>query len=66
MLRKGPVLAIILASYTMIVLDISIVITALPQIQRELGVLGDRAVVGPERLPARLRRPAAARRARAA
>jgi hypothetical protein len=35
--RKGPVLAIILASYTMIVLDISIVITALPEIHRTLG-----------------------------
>jgi EmrB/QacA subfamily drug resistance transporter len=31
------VLAIILVSYTMIVLDISIVITALPEIQRSLG-----------------------------
>jgi MFS family permease len=36
-LRKGPILAIVLAAYTMIVLDISIVITALPQIQRSLG-----------------------------
>jgi EmrB/QacA subfamily drug resistance transporter len=36
-IRKGPVLAIILASYTMIVLDISIVITGLPQIHRDLG-----------------------------
>jgi EmrB/QacA subfamily drug resistance transporter len=35
--RTGPVLAIILASYTMIVLDISIVITALPQIHDDLG-----------------------------
>jgi EmrB/QacA subfamily drug resistance transporter len=35
--RRTPVLAIILASYTMIVLDISIVITALPQIQHTLG-----------------------------
>src|SRR3954453_10048797 len=35
-LRKGPILAIVLASYTMIVLDISIVITALPQIHRSL------------------------------
>jgi hypothetical protein len=31
--RRGPVLAIILASYLMIVLDISIVITALPRIR---------------------------------
>jgi hypothetical protein len=30
--RRGPVLAIVLASYTMIVLGISIVITALPKI----------------------------------
>jgi MFS family permease len=36
-IRKAPVLAIILASYTMIVLDISIVITALPEIHRTLG-----------------------------
>ncbi len=35
--RKGAILAIVLASYTMIVLDISIVITALPQIHRTLG-----------------------------
>jgi MFS family permease len=34
--RRGPVLAIILASYLMIVLDISIVITALPKIHRAL------------------------------
>jgi hypothetical protein len=36
-IRRGPVLAIILAGYTMIVLDISIVITALPQIHHALG-----------------------------
>src|SRR3954452_10166084 len=36
-LRKGPIMAIVLASYTMIVLDISIVITALPQIHSGLG-----------------------------
>jgi EmrB/QacA subfamily drug resistance transporter len=35
-LHKGAVLAIVLASYTMIVLDISIVITALPKIHRSL------------------------------
>src|SRR3954466_7717058 len=35
-LRKGPLLAIVLASYTMIVLDISIVITGLPKIHRAL------------------------------
>jgi MFS family permease len=34
--RRGPVLAIILASYTMIVLDISIVITALAKIHHDL------------------------------
>jgi MFS family permease len=34
--RRAPVLAIILASYTMIVLDISIVITALPKIHHTL------------------------------
>lgn len=36
--ERIPVLAIILVSYLMIVLDISIVITALPKIQRELGL----------------------------
>ncbi len=36
-IRTGPVLAIVLASYTMIVLDISIVITALPKIHQTLG-----------------------------
>jgi EmrB/QacA subfamily drug resistance transporter len=35
---RGPMLAIILASYLMIVLDISIVITALPKIQASLGL----------------------------
>src|SRR4051794_23758766 len=35
-LRKGAILAIVLASYTMIVLDISIVITALTKIHRAL------------------------------
>lgn len=36
--RRGPVLAIILLSYLMIVLDISIVITALPKIHYGLGL----------------------------
>jgi hypothetical protein len=36
-LRRAPILAIILVSYTMIVLDISIVITALPKIRGDLG-----------------------------
>jgi MFS family permease len=36
-IRTGAVLAIVLASYTMIVLDISIVITALPKIHYTLG-----------------------------
>jgi MFS family permease len=36
-IRTGAVLAIVLASYTMIVLDISIVITALPKIHHALG-----------------------------
>ena len=35
--RRTPVLTIILASYLMIVLDISIVITALPKIHHGLG-----------------------------
>jgi MFS family permease len=35
--RRGPVFAIILTSYLMIVLDISIVITALPKIHYALG-----------------------------
>src|SRR3954466_7911923 len=37
-LRKGAILAILLGSYTMLVLDISIVITALPKIHRSLAV----------------------------
>ena len=36
-MRRGPLLAIILTSYLMIVLDISIVITALPKIREGLG-----------------------------
>jgi MFS family permease len=36
-IRRAPVLVIILASYTMIVLDISIVIAALPKIHYALG-----------------------------
>jgi len=36
-INKGAVLLIVLAAYTMIVLDISIVITALPQIHATLG-----------------------------
>ena len=35
-IRKGPVLVLILASYLMIVLDISITITALPSIREAL------------------------------
>ena len=35
--RSRAVLAIILASYLMIILDSSIVLTGLPKIQRELG-----------------------------
>jgi EmrB/QacA subfamily drug resistance transporter len=35
--RRGPVLAIVLVSYLMIVIDISIIITALPRIRAELG-----------------------------
>ena len=35
--RTGPVLAVVLVSYLMIVLDISIVITALPQLHCSLG-----------------------------
>jgi EmrB/QacA subfamily drug resistance transporter len=36
-LRRTPVLGIVLLSYLMIVLDISIVITALPQVRQDLG-----------------------------
>jgi MFS family permease len=36
-LHRSAILAIVLVSYTMIVLDISIVITALPKIHRSLG-----------------------------
>jgi EmrB/QacA subfamily drug resistance transporter len=35
--RRTPVLAVVLVSYLMIVLDISIVITALPQMRTEMG-----------------------------
>lgn len=38
--NRGAILAIILVSYVMIVLDISIVITGLPKIQDELGFSG--------------------------
>lgn len=37
-LRKTPILAIVLVSYLMIVVDISIVITALPKMHRSLGL----------------------------
>jgi MFS family permease len=37
-LHLGAVLATVLAAYTMIVLDISIVITALPKIHTALGI----------------------------
>jgi hypothetical protein len=47
-LRTGSVLAIVLATYTTIVLDISIVITAAAD-PPDAGLLGDRAVVGAER-----------------
>jgi EmrB/QacA subfamily drug resistance transporter len=36
--RTGPILAIVLASYMMIVVDISIVITALPKMHESLGL----------------------------
>lgn len=36
-IRQGPVLAIIMASYLMIVIDTSIVLTGLPRIQSSLG-----------------------------
>src|SRR5471030_3058144 len=35
--RRGPILLIVLASYLMLVLDISIVITALPKMRHALG-----------------------------
>ena len=67
-LAKAPntaaVLGIILATYLMIILDVSVVIAALPNIQSSLALLLHEPVVGAERLHAELRRPAAARRAR--
>ena len=36
--RTGPILAIVLLSYLMIVVDISIVITALPKMHESLGL----------------------------
>ncbi len=58
------VLAIILGCYLMIILDVSVVITALPNIHRDLGFSDPGALLGPERLHPHLRRPAAARRPR--
>jgi hypothetical protein len=49
------VLVIILVSYTTIVLDISIVITALPKIHYALGFFLHRPVLGAERVTARTR-----------
>ena len=62
--NPAAVLAIILASYLMIVLDVSVVIAALPKIQTTLRLLAHRPLLGAERLHADVRRPAAARRAR--
>ena len=45
--RTGPVLAVVLVSYLMIVLDISIVITALPRIHTGLGF----SAADPDTLP---------------
>ena len=61
--RRNPkvVLAIILATYLMIILDATIVITALPDIHRALGLLVDRALLGAERLHPDLRRAPAPR-----
>ena len=68
-LRSRPgnptvVLAIILTVQLMIVLDASIVITALPADPHRSRLLAHRAVLGAERLHADVRRPAAARRTR--
>ena len=56
--------AIILATYLMIVLDVSVVITALPEHPELAALLAHRPLVGAERLHADLRRPAAAGRPR--
>ena len=55
------VLGVILATYLMIVLDLSVIITALPSIAQSLTSRPP-PHLGPERLRADLRRPAAARR----
>ena len=55
-------LAVLCAVTLMIILDGTIVTVALPSIQRDLGIFRDRPGVGGERVPDRLRRPAAARR----
>ena len=54
-------LFVILAAQLMVVLDTTIVNVALPHIQEGLGLSGGRALLGPQRLPAHLRRPAAPR-----
>ena len=55
------VLAIILATYLMIILDATIVITALPDIHHGPPLLLDRSLLGAERLHADLRRAPAPR-----
>ena len=60
--HPAVVLSIILATYLMIILDATIIITALPRIHEALGFSADRSVVGAERLHAHLRRVPPARR----
>jgi hypothetical protein len=55
---------VVLAGYLMIIIDTSVVVTALPQIQQTLSLSAATLALDAERLHDRLRRPAAPRRAR--
>ena len=55
-INPTAILAIILISYFMILLDNSIIFTGLPSIQSRHGLLGNRAVLGPGRLHPGVRR----------
>ena len=60
--RGATGIAIVLVAQLMLVLDATVVNVALPRIDADLGFGPGLAVVGAQRLHARLRRPAAARR----
>ena len=60
--KSWVVLALTLAAQILVVLDISVVNTALPSIGRDLGLDGSDLAVGRHRLPDDVRRRAAVRR----